>query len=76
VAGTDALTVAWSAAQAALPDGWQLEGLRCESTALGEDQHADVWVALATGPDGRERSARAPEPALALAQLVDELSHL
>lgn len=68
---TDDLTEAWRRTQAALPTGWQLDGLRCASEGLAPDQRSDDWVAVAFGPDGVERRSRAADPIAALAGLVD-----
>ena len=64
------LSVAWAEAQAGLPDGWTLEGLRCASTGLRPDQRSDDWIAVAVGPDSVERSARARDPIEALSALA------
>jgi hypothetical protein len=65
-----ALAVAWRRAQEALPTGWQLDGLRCASTGLGADERSEDWIAVALGPDGEERRARAVDPVAALEGLV------
>lgn len=62
----DALSGACLAARDRLPDGWQLEGLRCGSTVLTPEQRCDDWVAVATGP---------PDPFAAIMELVDSLSY-
>ena len=67
---SDALSVACAEAQARLPDGWTLEGLRCASTGLSPDRRSDDWVAVAVGPGAAERSARAGDPIEALAALT------
>lgn len=66
----DPLSAAWSGAQARLPDGWTLEGLRCASIGLSPDQRSDDWIALAQGLGNLEREARAGDPIEALALLV------
>ena len=66
----DELAEAWRAAQARLPDGWTLEGLRCASTGLTPGQRSEDWVAVATGPSGEEQSHRAGDPGFALEGLV------
>ncbi len=53
------LTEAWNDAQARLPDGWALEGLRCASTGVDTEQRSDEWIAAAIGPASPERHARA-----------------
>ena len=68
----DLLMTAWSATERSLPVGWRLDGLRCASTGLGEEQRSDDWVAVAVGPDGSERSYRAADPIAALNGLVAE----
>lgn len=57
----------WVATQARLPEGWSLDGLRCASTGLMPAGRSDDWVAVAIGPDGEERSARARTPDEAVA---------
>ena len=66
----EALGDAWRRAQADLPTGWQLEGLRCASEGLAPDQRSDDWIAVAVGPDGQERRVRAPDPFEALDGLL------
>ena len=67
---TDAVTRAWQEAQGRLPEGWQIDGLRCASTGLGEEDRSDDWIAVAVGPAGEERAARAADPVAALAGLA------
>ena len=67
---TDAVTRAWQEAQGRLPEGWQLDGLRCASTGLSEDDRSDDWIAAAVGPTGEERDFRAADPVAALAGLA------
>jgi hypothetical protein len=69
-ADTNDLTAAWSRVQAALPAGWSLDGLRCASTGLTEADRSDEWIAVAVGPGGEERRARATDPVAALEGLV------
>lgn len=66
----DGLSAAWAEAQARLPHGWSLDGLRCASTGLSPDQRSDDWIAVAVGPDSAEREARAGGPIEALAALA------
>jgi hypothetical protein len=40
--------------------------LRCASDGLAPDQRSDDWIALAIGPGGVERRARAADPITAL----------
>lgn len=68
------LTDAWAAAQARLPPGWMLDGLRCASTSLSPEDRSEDWIAIAIGPDGQERRYRAPDPQSALSGLADSLS--
>jgi hypothetical protein len=70
---TPDLTSAWNAAEAALPAGWRLDGLRCDSRGLTPELRSDDWRAVAISTDGRERSASAPDPADALEALVASL---
>lgn len=69
----DEVNEAWRRTQAALPPGWTLDGLRCASDGLAPDQRSDDWVAVAVGPDGVERRARATHPVAALAALADAI---
>jgi len=64
------LDAPWVATQARLPEGWSIDGLRCASTGLAADECSDVWVAVAIGPGGEERSARAGAPDEALEALA------
>lgn len=68
--GGEDLTAAWTAVQARLPQGWELDGLRCASTSLREGDRSDDWIAVAVGPSGAVRQARAGGPAAALDALV------
>jgi hypothetical protein len=61
---------AWAAAQERLPRGWTLDGLRCASTGLREEQRSEEWVALAVGPDGEQRQFKASEAHSALSGLA------
>jgi len=67
---TNDLTAAWVRVQAALPEGWTLDGLRCASTGLAEEERSDEWIAVAVGPNGEERRARAAEPVAALEGII------
>jgi hypothetical protein len=67
------LTAAYRATEAALPAGWQLDGLRCASTGLGPEERSDKWRALARGPAGATVEGRGDDPLLALADLAKEL---
>ena len=67
---TDDIGVVWARVQAALPDGWSVDGLRCASTGLAPEERSDDWIAIALGPDGEERASRAPDPVAALEGLV------
>ena len=67
---TDDLTNAWRRVQVALPDGWQLDSLRCASEGLAVEQRSDDWIAVAVGPDGQERHVRASDPFAALDGLL------
>lgn len=62
---------AWTITQGRLPDGWTLDGLRCASTGLQDEQRSDDWLAVAVGPAGEERRVRAAEPIAALRGLAD-----
>lgn len=67
------LNALWVATQARLPEGWLLDGLRCASTGLSAAERSDDWVAVAIGPGGEERSARARAPDEALEALAASL---
>ena len=64
------LSAAWNRVQSALPEGWSLDGLRCASTGLAEDERSDEWIAVAVRPAGEERRARAAESVAALEGLL------
>ena len=64
------LNALWVATQARLPEGWSLDGLRCASTGLAAAERSDGWVAVALGPSGEERTARADPAAEALEALA------
>jgi hypothetical protein len=68
---TDRLTRAWASTQAALPDDWTLDGLRCASSGLEQGQRSDDWVAVAVGPTGEVRSHRATDAVSALEGLME-----
>ena len=63
----------WAATQARLPEGWSLDALRCASTGLAPAERSDDWVAVAIGPAGETRSARAQAPDEALEALAVRL---
>lgn len=67
---TDDIGEAWARVQAALPDGWTVDSLRCASTGMAPEERSDDWIAIALGPDGEERASRAPDPVAALEGLV------
>lgn len=67
------LSEAWARTQASLPEGWELDGLRCASTGLAPQQRSEEWVAVAIGPSGEERACRAPSAAAALDELARSL---
>lgn len=67
------LTEAWNTAQAALPAGWRLEGLRCTSTGLAPEHRRDRWLAEACGPEGACLKVESGEPHHALASLTQKL---
>lgn len=69
----DNLTDAWRRTEAALPEGWRLDSLRCGSKGLDEASRSDDWLAVAVGPGGREEIARAADPTSALTALADRL---
>jgi len=63
----------WAEVQAALPEGWALDSLRCAGTGLAVDQRSDDWIAVALRPDGSELRVRASTPAAALRSLPDRV---
>lgn|GEM_PF-3961757 len=67
---SERLAEVWASAQARLPDGWTLDGLRCASTGLAEGQRSDDWIAVAISADGDERAHRSNDPAAALEGLA------
>jgi hypothetical protein len=69
--GMTTLAEAWNTAQAALPAGWCLEGLRCTSTGLAPEQRGDQWLAEACGPDGACVKVESVDPDAALAALAE-----
>jgi hypothetical protein len=69
----EALTQIWRETQERLPAGWILDGLRCASTGLADEERSDDWIAVAVGPGGEERRFRAGDPATALARLADSI---
>ena len=55
---TPDLSAIWQEAAAWLPDGWQLDSLRCASESLDPTERSTDWFAVAIGPDGAEMSVR------------------
>jgi hypothetical protein len=72
----DGLTAAWNATQAALPEGWTLDALRCASTTLQPEGRSDDWIAVAVGPHGEQRDYRGADASSALAGLASALKRL
>ena len=68
-----AVSEAWEQAQAALPPGWDLDGLRCASSGLSPDERSEEWIAVAVGPAGQEIRHQAADPTGALGGLVEAL---
>jgi len=52
-----------------LPDGWQLDSLRCMSTGLNAEQRSTDWCALAVGPNDQVAEGCGPTPMAALRAL-------
>ncbi len=69
----DEITAVWASVREALPEGWALDSLRCASTGLTLPNRSAEWVAIATGPDGETREARAGDPVRALKRVAGEL---
>ena len=57
---------AWRLAALRLPDGWQLDSLRCASTGLDPDKRSEEWIAVVLDPAGREHRYQAADPIAAL----------
>jgi hypothetical protein len=66
----DQLTRAWLKAQGRLPEGWDLDGLRCTSTSTTPESRSDHWVAMAVGPEGEKCSHQADDAISALEGLA------
>jgi hypothetical protein len=66
----DRLELAWADAQAILPPGWRLDGLRCASTGIAPELRSELWRAVAVAPSGEEISGEGLGPLDALAELV------
>jgi len=62
--------LAWQRTQAALPDGWQLDSLRCASEGVARHQRSEDWLAVAIGPDAVEAVGRGTDPTAAMANLL------
>ncbi len=69
----DEITAVWASVQSALPEGWALDSLRCASTGLALPNRSADWVAVATGPGGETREARAGDPVRALTRVAGDL---
>jgi hypothetical protein len=66
----------WREANAALPPGWTLQGLRCASIGLTPRERCDGWVAEACGPNGGCERFQDESPLLALSALTRRLREL
>ena len=55
--------------EAALPTGWSLDGLRCESIGLAPAQRSADWRAVARAPDGRTVEGHGQDPRAAIEDL-------
>ena len=53
-------------AEALLPAGWRLDGLRCASTGLRLEDRSEDWIAVAVAAAGTEVQHRAASPEAAL----------
>lgn len=71
---TPAIGAVWARVQASLPEGWSIDSLRCASEGLAVWQRSDEWVAVAVGPEGQERRARAVDAVAALEALTDAIA--
>lgn len=67
------LSEAWADASAALPQGWQLEGVTCASTGLAPEQRSDRWRAIASGPGGETTHGEGDDAISALGALARTL---
>lgn len=56
-----------------MPDGWELQGLRCTSTGLQPHLRSSDWLAEACGPVGECVRVEARDPAEVLVRLADKL---
>lgn len=71
--GTDDLSKIWATVEARLPPGWNLDGLRCASASLRQEDRSDDWIAVAIDPGGDERTFQAEDPVAALEGLGESV---
>ena len=64
------LSETWARTQASLPEGWELDGLRCASTGLAPQERSEEWMAVAVGPSGEEQAFSASDAVAALEGLA------
>ena len=69
----DRLAAAWTATQATLPAGWELDGVRCASAGLAPHERSDRWLAVARGPDDTTLEGEGLDAVEALADLLAHL---
>lgn len=70
------LDAAWNAAEAALPEGWRIEGVMLVDTSDDDDLNVEFveWEAEASSDRGqRSVTALGPTPAAALLALAEKL---
>lgn len=67
------LESAWRTAEAALPPGWELDGLRCQSGGLSTELRSDRWRAVARGPGGATLAGEGQTALEALEDLTRKL---
>ena len=70
---TPDLSTIWQEAASWLPDGWQLDSLRCASDSLDPAERSTDWFAVAIGPDGAEVSIRGATADDAVSRLRERL---
>ena len=64
------LSETWARTQASLPEGWELDGLRCASTGLAPQERSEEWMAVAVGPSGEEQAFSSSDAVAALEGLA------
>ncbi len=70
---TPDLSAIWRDAPSWLPEGWQLDSLRCASDSLDPAERSTDWFAVSIGPEGVELSVRGATADDAVAGLREKL---